>query len=153
MIDNIAIDLWSFWNFASMKDMKWRCNSTVDLSKFISNKNILSKFVAKPYPYHSFHQFNFYIAFLFKWLAYFGTFNGVFFFFFFLLDRISFKKLKKKDNKVQNTTAHSRNIEAATSWYMDFQRRYSRFKSPYTQLWMYVIYIFFKQKWKCQTEI
>ena len=38
-----------------------------------------------------------------------------FFFFLFLLDRISIRKLKKKDNKVQITTAHSRNTEAATS--------------------------------------
>ena len=39
--------------------------------------------------------------------------------FFFLLDRISFKKLKKKDNKAQNTAAHSRNTEAARSRYKE----------------------------------
>ena len=49
LIDDITIDLWSFWNFASMEYMRRKCNPTVDLSKFISNKNILSKFVAKPY--------------------------------------------------------------------------------------------------------
>ena len=38
MIDDIAIDLWSSWNFASMKNIRKKCNPIVDLSKFTSNK-------------------------------------------------------------------------------------------------------------------
>ena len=44
-IDDIAINLYFSWNFASMEDIKRRYNLIVDLSKFTSNKNILSKFV------------------------------------------------------------------------------------------------------------
>ena len=44
--DDITIDLYFFRNFASMKDIKKICNPMVDLSKFTSNKMILSKVVA-----------------------------------------------------------------------------------------------------------
>ena len=37
-----------------MKDIRRRCNPMVDLSKFTSNKKILSKFVAKLCPFHRF---------------------------------------------------------------------------------------------------
>ena len=46
MIDDIAIDLWFSENFASM-DIRKKCNSTGNLSKFTSNENILSGVVAK----------------------------------------------------------------------------------------------------------
>ena len=45
MIDNKVIDLWSSKNFASIENMKRKCNSIVDLSKFTSNKKILSRVV------------------------------------------------------------------------------------------------------------
>ena len=44
-IDDIAINLYFSWNFASMENIKRIYNLIVDLSKFTSNKNILSKFV------------------------------------------------------------------------------------------------------------
>ena len=44
-IDDITINLYFSWNFASMEDIKIRYNLIVDLSKFTSNKKILSKFV------------------------------------------------------------------------------------------------------------
>ena len=31
-IDDIVIDLWSFWNFANIKDTRRKCNSIVNLS-------------------------------------------------------------------------------------------------------------------------
>ena len=40
-IDDIAIDRWSFWKFARMKDKK-KCNPRMDLSKFTFNKKISS---------------------------------------------------------------------------------------------------------------
>ena len=44
LIDDIAIDLWSSWNFASMKDIrKNKCNPIVDLSKFTYNIYIYIK--------------------------------------------------------------------------------------------------------------
>ena len=43
MIDNIAIDIWSLKNFASMDNIRRKCNLMVDLSKFTSNKKILNK--------------------------------------------------------------------------------------------------------------
>ena len=46
LIDNIAIDFWSSKNFACMKDVKRKCNPMINLSKFTSNKKILSKVVA-----------------------------------------------------------------------------------------------------------
>ena len=43
LIDDITIKILFSWNFASMKDIrKKKCNPMVDLSKFISNKKILS---------------------------------------------------------------------------------------------------------------
>ena len=44
-IDDIVINLYFSWNFANMEDIKRRYNLIVDLSKFTSNKKILSKFV------------------------------------------------------------------------------------------------------------
>ena len=41
-IDYIFIDLWSSENFANMEDIKRKCNPMVSLSKFTSNKRILS---------------------------------------------------------------------------------------------------------------
>ena len=38
MIDDIPIDLWSYWNFASIEDIKRKCNIMVDLSKFTPKK-------------------------------------------------------------------------------------------------------------------
>ena len=46
LIDNIAIDLWSSRNFATMEDVKRKYNQMVGLLKFISNKKILSEVVA-----------------------------------------------------------------------------------------------------------
>ena len=38
LIDNIAIDLWSFWNFANMKNLRRKYNPMVNLSQFTSKK-------------------------------------------------------------------------------------------------------------------
>ena len=38
LIDDIAINLWSFWNFANMKDIRRKFNPTVNLSQFTSKK-------------------------------------------------------------------------------------------------------------------
>ena len=46
LINYINIDLWSFVNVASMEDINRKFNSMVALSKFTSNKNILSRVVA-----------------------------------------------------------------------------------------------------------
>ena len=46
LIDDIAIDFWSFTNFISMKNIRRKYNQMVDLSKFISKKKILSGVVA-----------------------------------------------------------------------------------------------------------
>ena len=45
-IDNITIDLLFSRNFASIEEIRRRRNPMVDLSKFTSNKKILSKVVA-----------------------------------------------------------------------------------------------------------
>ena len=42
MIDNIVIDFWFSKNFANIENMKRKYNPNVDLSKFASNKRILS---------------------------------------------------------------------------------------------------------------
>ena len=44
MIDNITIDLWPSWNFASMEEIIRTCNSTFRFSKFTSNKMIFIEF-------------------------------------------------------------------------------------------------------------
>ena len=49
MVDNIAIDLWFYENSISMKDMRRKCNSMIDLSKFTSNKKIWSGVVVLIY--------------------------------------------------------------------------------------------------------
>ena len=38
LIDDIAINLWSFWNFANMEDIRRKCNPTVNLLQFTSQK-------------------------------------------------------------------------------------------------------------------
>ena len=38
LIDDIIIDIWYFWIFVSTEYIRKKCNSMVDLSKFISNK-------------------------------------------------------------------------------------------------------------------
>ena len=45
-IDDIVINLQFSKKFASMEYIRRKCNPMVDLSKFISNKKILSKVVA-----------------------------------------------------------------------------------------------------------
>ena len=50
LIDDIVIDLRSSRNFVNMKDIRRKCNPIMDLSKFTSNKNILSRVVVKLYP-------------------------------------------------------------------------------------------------------
>ena len=42
LIDNIAIDFYSFENFANMKHIRRKCNLTAHYSKFTSNKRIIS---------------------------------------------------------------------------------------------------------------
>ena len=49
MIDDIAIVLWSSWKFANTEDIRRKCNLIVDLSKFTSNKKILSEIVTLYY--------------------------------------------------------------------------------------------------------
>ena len=49
LIDNVVINFRSFIIFASIKDIRRRCNLIVDLSKFISNKKILSEVIALGY--------------------------------------------------------------------------------------------------------
>ena len=49
LIDNVVINFWSFIIFASIEDIRRRCNLIVDLSKFISNKKILSEVIALGY--------------------------------------------------------------------------------------------------------
>ena len=49
LIDDIIIDFWSFTNFVSTEDIRKNCNPIVDLSKFISNKKILSGIVTIVY--------------------------------------------------------------------------------------------------------
>ena len=47
LVDDVAIDLWSSLNFASMKHIRRKCNSTLNFSKFISNKKILSEVIVQ----------------------------------------------------------------------------------------------------------
>ena len=49
MIDDIANDLGSSESFTSIKDIKRKCNSVVDLSKFTFNKKILNEVVTLSY--------------------------------------------------------------------------------------------------------
>ena len=48
-MDYIAIDIWSYENFASMEDVRRKCYPMVDLSKFTSNKMILRRVVVIDY--------------------------------------------------------------------------------------------------------
>ena len=45
LIDKIVINTWFSGNFVIIDDIKKKCNPIVDLSKFISNKKILSEVV------------------------------------------------------------------------------------------------------------
>ena len=49
LIENIVIDFWSSKNFANIENMKRKYNPNVDLSKFASNKKILSGIVGLNY--------------------------------------------------------------------------------------------------------
>ena len=49
MINGITIDLWYFGKFASMENIRRKYNSMTDLTKFASNKKILSKVVVLYY--------------------------------------------------------------------------------------------------------
>ena len=49
LIENIAINLWSSENFASMEDIKRKCKPIVNLSKFTSNKKILNEVITLSY--------------------------------------------------------------------------------------------------------
>ena len=44
LIDDITIDLWFSWNFASILDIIRTCNPMIKFSKFTSNKKILAEF-------------------------------------------------------------------------------------------------------------
>ena len=48
-IDDIFIDLWFFENFASIEDIRRKCNLMVNLSKLTTNKKILSKIITLGY--------------------------------------------------------------------------------------------------------
>ena len=45
MFDDIAIDLWSSWNFSSTKDIIKTCNPTVRILKFTFNIKIYKEFI------------------------------------------------------------------------------------------------------------
>ena len=47
--DDVAIDIWSFWKFSSMEDLRKKCNPMVDLLKFTFNKKRLSEIVVLIY--------------------------------------------------------------------------------------------------------
>ena len=51
MIDDIAIDLWSSKTFISINDVRRKCNSMINLSKFTlkKKKKILNEFVVLDY--------------------------------------------------------------------------------------------------------
>ena len=49
LIDDITIDLWSYWKFANMKDIRRKCNPMVNLSQFTLKKYILSGVVVLVY--------------------------------------------------------------------------------------------------------
>ena len=44
-IDEIVIDFKSSWNFASIEIIRKKCNTTIDMSKFSSNKKIFSDII------------------------------------------------------------------------------------------------------------
>ena len=49
MIDDITINIWFYWYFVSMEDIRRKCDPMVDLSKFIFNKKKLSRVAALMY--------------------------------------------------------------------------------------------------------
>ena len=49
MVDDIAINLQSFENFASIEDIRRKGYLIIDLSKFTSNKKILNEIVTLSY--------------------------------------------------------------------------------------------------------
>ena len=46
LINDIVINFLFFRNFANIEDIKIKCNQTENLSKFTSNKKILSEIIA-----------------------------------------------------------------------------------------------------------
>ena len=68
MINNIAINYIFYENFASMEDIKRKCNLMVDLWKFISNKKkrIFSKVVVLDYN-QVYNQILPYVTFIYVW--------------------------------------------------------------------------------------
>ena len=46
----MVTDIWSYGNFAIMKDIQRKCNLLVNLSKFISNNKMLSRIIAICHP-------------------------------------------------------------------------------------------------------
>ena len=49
LIDDITINLWSSWNFVSMKDIRKKYNPMMNFSQFTSNKKILSRIIVLVY--------------------------------------------------------------------------------------------------------
>ena len=49
LIDDIAINLWYFWNLENMEDIRRKCNPMVNLLQFTSYKNILSRVIVLVY--------------------------------------------------------------------------------------------------------
>ena len=45
LTNDIVIDFKSSWNFASMESIRKKCNTTIDMSKFSSNKKIFSDII------------------------------------------------------------------------------------------------------------
>ena len=68
LIDNIAINYIFYENFASMEDIRKKCNLIVELWKFITNKKIiiLSKVVVLDYN-QVYSQIFFYLTFIYVW--------------------------------------------------------------------------------------
>ena len=64
LIDDIVINNWSFENFGNMEDIRRKYNPMINLSKFTSNKKILSVVVAISYNQVCSHTFYFPIWFI-----------------------------------------------------------------------------------------
>ena len=68
MIDNIVIDFWSSKNFANIENMKRKYNPNVDISKFASNKKILSGVVGLGFVWEFIREWNGMIIREWKWM-------------------------------------------------------------------------------------
>ena len=64
----MVTDIWSYGNFAIMKDIQRKCNLLVNLSKFISNNKMLSRIIAICHP--SAGKKKFYLVFLVLYFSY-----------------------------------------------------------------------------------